>query len=159
MKHINQSAWFVIAIVVFALALMKNVSSLTFQSSKTIPLILCGFVILLGAILLIREVFFKKKLAIDSGPADVKANKVEYIRFKKYLPISLWIFGLFGGISLLGFIITTPLFVGSYMKQQGSKWGETLVTTTIFTTIFIVIFNYLLKVNLYEGLIPPLLNS
>lgn len=66
-----------------------------------------------------------------------------------------WIFGLFITIWLLGFIISLPLFVLTYMSFQSRESWLSSLSWTVFTLIFMIgLFHYILRAAWSEPSIP-----
>ncbi|HEU4343129.1 MAG TPA: hypothetical protein VFU31_16370, partial [Candidatus Binatia bacterium] len=62
--------------------------------------------------------------------------------------------GFFLGIWLLGFTVTIPLMVFSYLKiQSNESWGVSLMLTALAWLVFYFLFVRLLTLPFPEGLI------
>jgi TctA family transporter len=62
-----------------------------------------------------------------------------------------WVFGLFGGVWLVGFLIATPLYVASYLIFQArEKWRTSLLCTALIAILLFGLFHYILNVRWLE---------
>jgi hypothetical protein len=157
MKRMNQSAWSLLVIIALVLIFIHNALKLEFWVSKIVPMLVCILILILSLIAIFKEIFHKQT---SSEEINMKGKTEDEIEIRKSpLPVTIWILGYFAGIYFIGFLIATPLFVGGYMKQNGSKWSQTLVTTVIFSTLFIILFNYVLKADLYHGVLISALSG
>ena len=67
----------------------------------------------------------------------------------------VWILGLFGGIWLVGFIISIPLFVLLYLKVQAREsFKVSLVASGALALLITVVFHLVLNVPWIEGVFP-----
>lgn len=65
-----------------------------------------------------------------------------------------WLFGFFLAIWLLGFSITIPLMVFTYLKiQSNEKWGISIILTVLAWLFFYFLFVRLLTLPFPDGLI------
>ena len=66
----------------------------------------------------------------------------------------LWVIGYLGGIYLVGFLLTTPLYVFLYMVLHGAKSLRTAGIMAIATTVLIwLTFEIAFKYPLYPGIL------
>jgi hypothetical protein len=87
-------------------------------------------------------------LAVDRGVAL-------HLVVRRAANIFGWVFGLFAMIWLVGFIISSPLFIWLYLTFQArEKWWVT-ATWIVLTLVFLLgLFHYILHVPWPEGAIP-----
>jgi hypothetical protein len=65
-----------------------------------------------------------------------------------------WVFGFFGGIWLLGFLVTVPLFVWLYLTLQSrERWWVSLSTAALVMLFLVGVFHNILHVHWLEGYI------
>lgn len=96
----------------------------------------------------------------DAAPVDFQFSQEidPALAKKRTINIFGWILGFFVGIYLLGFPITIPLLVFSYLKiQSGEKWGLTLILTACAWLVFYGLFVKLLVLPFPDGVIFTLL--
>ena len=152
MKKLTGSACSLIVVIVLMLAVISLSQKLEYSASKLLPLIIGGFVLILAIIALITE--FLSGSSQDTSTERVKATTEEKDadnRRKVYLEMGGWLFGYAIAIYLFGFMISTPVFVGAYMKRHGSGWPSVVITAGIFSVIFYTVFNVALQADLYSG--------
>lgn len=93
---------------------------------------------------------------VDAAPVDFQftQNIDPALARRRTINIFSWIIGFFFGIWLLGFAITIPLLVFTYLKvQSGESWGISLVLTAGAWLVFYFLFVRLLTLPFPEGLI------
>lgn len=111
-------------------------------------------------VLAILQIFFDLKgiesKSDDAAPVDVQmAQNVEpAVAFKRTVNIFSWFFGFFIGCWLLGFSITIPIIVFSYMYFQGKEKFALAATLTVIAFIFYyALFVRLLNLPFPDGMI------
>ena len=67
--------------------------------------------------------------------------------------IAAWMGGPILGISLLGFNVTIPLFIVSYMKLNKVSWLMAVIIAGATTAFFVFGCEHFLQIRLYKGLI------
>jgi hypothetical protein len=145
-------AYFLITLL--ALSLLLVIISLTskFFSTKFLPLIFGGINSILIAVELVKE------LGSEKGSADDKAKRTERASWRGYLLAAIWFGGFLLAVYLLGFIISTALFVFFFMKTHGARWFAALTYSVLTTVAVWAVFQYVMKTNLYPGLVIRLLS-
>jgi Tripartite tricarboxylate transporter TctB family len=96
------------------------------------------------------------KQPADGAPVDFQfsTNVDPALARRRTLNIFAWILGFFVGIVLLGFTITIPLLVFSYLKfQSGESWLLSIILSVCACLIFYGLFIRLLHLPFPEGLI------
>jgi hypothetical protein len=94
------------------------------------------------------------KQPTEATPMDYQFTKeIEpAVAKRRAINIFCWIFGFFLGVWLLGFNITVPLLVFSYLKIQSSEsWGISLTLTAAAWLFFYFLFVRLLTLPFPEG--------
>ena len=90
---------------------------------------------------------------LSGRPLDAQAE-VEDHALRPQIVAMLWLVGFFAGAILVGFLITIPIYVISFMRYQGRKpLLPCAVSAVAVTTIMWIVFEVLLKYELYKGLI------
>jgi hypothetical protein len=90
----------------------------------------------------------------DAAPVDFQfsQNIDPVLAKKRTINIFAWILGFFVGIYLLGFPITIPLLVFTYLKfQSGEKWGLSIILTVGAWLAFYGLFVKLLVLPFPDG--------
>jgi hypothetical protein len=90
----------------------------------------------------------------DAAPVDFQfsQNIDPVLAKKRTINIFAWILGFFVGIYLLGFPITIPLLVFTYLKfQSGEKWGLSIILTVGAWLVFYGLFVKLLVLPFPDG--------
>ncbi|MET0502502.1 MAG: tripartite tricarboxylate transporter TctB family protein [Candidatus Binatia bacterium] len=90
----------------------------------------------------------------DAAPVDFQfsQNVDPVLAKKRTINIFAWILGFFVGIYLLGFPITIPLLVFTYLKfQSGEKWGLSIILTAGAWLVFYTLFVKLLVLPFPDG--------
>ena len=90
----------------------------------------------------------------DAAPVDFQfsQNVDPVLAKKRTINIFAWILAFFVGIYLLGFAITIPLLVFTYLKfQSGEKWGISIILTVCAWLVFYGLFVKLLVLPFPDG--------
>jgi hypothetical protein len=90
----------------------------------------------------------------DAAPVDFQfsQNLDPAVAKKRTINIFAWILAFFVGIYLLGFSITIPLLVFTYLKfQSGEKWGISIILTVGAWVVFYTLFVKLLVLPFPDG--------
>jgi hypothetical protein len=99
---------------------------------------------------------FKAKETPDGAPVDFQFTKeIDPATAKKRALVMFgWLFGFLLSIKLLGFIVSIPLMVFSYLKfQSRESWRTSIVLTVIAFIFFYMLFVKLLTLPFPEGLL------
>jgi len=98
----------------------------------------------------------ERKQKDDAAPVDFQfAQAIDpVLARKRTFNIFGWFFGFFIGIWLLGFTITIPLMVFTYLKLQSNEhWKISIVLTAVAWTFFYFLFVKLLILPFPDGLL------
>jgi hypothetical protein len=98
----------------------------------------------------------ERKQRDDAAPVDFQFTQTVEPKLAKRRAIIMfcWFFGFFFGIWLLGFPITIPLMVFSYLKiQSNEKWTISIILTVMAWVFFYFLFVRLLNLPFPDGLI------
>ncbi len=142
-----------IVIMVFALVILGLSVGAEYFRFKLIPLIVSGFVLILSAIGLRREILARDKSGTTATRDETDDGKETRESWYRYSLIGAWVVGFLLAIYLLGFITAIPLFLLSYLKTHGAKWRIAITIAVLTTAIIYGVFILGLKVYLYEGLL------
>ena len=120
------------------------------------PLTIAGFTFVLAAV----EVFLGllKKNAKETSTMDFQMSNAESLDIdeatvrKRVSVISLWIFGFFALILLVGFPVAIPLFFVIFLKLYAKeKWTLTLILAAVAWAFFYGLFIQLLHLPFEDG--------
>ena len=92
----------------------------------------------------------------DAAPVDFQftQNMDPALARRRTINIFSWIVGFFLGIWLLGFVITIPLLVFTYLKlQSGESWVLSAALTAAAWLVFYGLFVRLLTLPFPQGLV------
>jgi hypothetical protein len=112
--------------------------------------------VILAIIQVILDLKGVERKQTDAAPVDFQfsQNIDPALARQRTINIFSWIFGFFLGIWLLGFVITIPLLVFSYLKlYSGERWGLSIILTVVAWLGFYALFVRLLHLPFPEGLI------
>jgi Tripartite tricarboxylate transporter TctB family len=112
--------------------------------------------VILAIIQVILDLKGVERKQVDAAPVDFQfAQNIDpALARRRTINIFSWIFGFFLGIWLLGFVITIPLLVFSYLKlYSGERWGLSIILTAVAWLAFYALFVRLLHLPFPEGLI------
>lgn len=150
--RLKGSSYFLIFLVL--VGLFGIIQSLTFSRLQAImlPLAMSSVIFVLAVIALSRELRSERRTptAIEEEPGkEAKAS----IALRRFGSVASWVVGFALGIYLLGFLITTPVFVLAYLKKHGRGWLVSTAFAIAISALMYVMFEVGLKVPLYKGLV------
>ena len=124
--------------------------------ARTVPIILILPALAITVFRLIPNWVGLKTKTYEPLPA-AKPGVNPKVQSLKVAGMISWCFALVLGIWLLGFILSVPLFVLSYLKIHREKWPLSLTLCVLVFVFLKGFFTMVLKVHLYQGYIPELL--
>jgi len=144
-----------VSIGIMAVMLAVIISSLTMGSikSKFLPIIIAGVVLILGAIVLYREVLSGDKPEAAGKGEEKMGEEGDVVGGYGYLMPCIWVLGYFLAIYFMGFILAIPLFIFSYMTSHDINWLKSVLFAIFTTALIYGIFELALEVKLYSGLL------
>ncbi|MFH1488704.1 MAG: tripartite tricarboxylate transporter TctB family protein [Pseudomonadota bacterium] len=151
MRKITGSIFSLVVVLVLMLAAILLSLRFEYAASKLLPLTIGGTVLILTIIALVMEILAGSGQDARSEKGKTAEGEDAPNRGKVYLGMAGWIFGFALAIYVFGFMISTPVFVGAYMKRHGSGWPGVVITAGIFSVIFYIVFNVALQADLYSG--------
>ena len=99
----------------------------------------------------------ERKQQDDAAPVDFQFTQTTVepaVARWRAIVMFCWFFGFFAGIWLLGFSITIPLMVFTYLKIQSSeKWGISIILTSVAWFCFWGLFVKMLNLPFPDGMI------
>ena len=144
--RIKASSWFPILLLLIMAVAIGISSTFAFWESWLLPIIVAGFIFVLAAVQIYRELSAKERVTTVAGeePAEVKGAG--------FGSVLGWVLGLPLAIYLLGFIMATPLFLLCYLKLRRHSWAVSIATAALTTVAIYGIFELGLESDLWKGL-------
>jgi hypothetical protein len=124
--------------------------SLQYFSGKILPLVIGIAILLISLVSLFRAIANRKagpKPKTGVEPAEAEPG------LKRHLSSTYWMLGYLAGITIFGFIVSTPVFVMAYMRTHGSRWFQSALAAAITTGIIYGLFVVAFRISLYKGLL------
>lgn len=138
-----------VAIIIFVSICLTIVSSYSLLQAKIAPLLVCGLILILALVELIRELRGDQGRASDRGSPQAETMEL----YRDYLREAGWMAGFFIMIYLLGFLISIALFTAAYAKAHKAGWTIAIMVGLSMATLSYLLFSYLVDTELYPGLI------
>ncbi|MBI4317030.1 MAG: tripartite tricarboxylate transporter TctB family protein [Chloroflexi bacterium] len=156
-------ALFLIGLLLVMLAIVATSWRESSLEAKLLPIVLGSLVFVLAALELagvLRRVRARGAGVVVNQDATATVESTEVGETPGgYLKESGWVVAFFVGVYVLGFAVSTPILVFTYMRTHGGSWLQS-ATYAIGTGIFVWgLFDFLLKLNLYRGEIFTWLGS
>lgn len=144
-----------ILIVILVFSLVFGFTSLSDQSLKTklMPLILSCIIFVLTTVQLIKEVLASRQAGIEKGVKDQNIDEEAQSSLFQNVVIFAWLTGMALSIYLVGFLISIPLFVFSFLKSNGYGWLISAAHAAAAVIVAYVLFIFALQAELYPGII------
>ena len=141
--------FFLIAVAAFAIysALGWTFKAALFPLSVSIPLLILAAVQLF-------QLCHGPEETIDGATVDLdfSSDVPPEVERQRVINTFSWIVGFIVSVYLIGFPLTVPLFIFSYLKFQGDVgWLRTVVTTAITWSLFYVVFQRLVHLQFESG--------
>lgn len=156
MKSIYQVILSFLVLLFFAVCLWQATAWPT--QAKFFPLAILIPMLVVGLINFAFELtgLASKKGSSSSSAPDVQSSQADDTGYvlRRTIGTFSWIFGFFGGIWLLGFSLSIPLFVFLYLKvYSGEGWVLSLGLASAAWLLFFGLFDRLLHLPFPEGMI------
>jgi hypothetical protein len=142
------------AVFIFVFALFFCVYSLTFSQMKTklVPLAVGVITLILGGIQLGTELVKKPRKQDDNASNDTSNGSDEKDELHLYVTYFAWSVGLILGIYLLGFLVSIPIFILSFLLLHGKSLYRSALVSIITSISLYIVFVLIFKIDLYEGI-------
>ena len=150
---LRPSSYVLIGIIV--IALFFGILALTYTSLKTslFPAGVCGLIIILAGLELRKELRDKRAsqeaMEEDTSELEITAKA----ELPGYIRTFGWMVGLVAGIFLVGFLISIPIFMFSFMMVHKRGWLKSVGFAALFTGLVYILFTVALQVSLFPGII------
>jgi uncharacterized protein YqhQ len=118
-----------------------------------LPLLLSGIIFVLTAVQLGREILMGRRAGVEEEPKDQAAEEEAKSSFRQNIVIFAWLTGMALSIYLVGFLISIPLFVFSFLKTHGYGWLISAAHAAAAVVVTYVLFIFALQAELYPGII------
>ena len=134
-SKMNMHGYFLITLM--AIMLFLGIYALSYEAieTKLMPIAVCIIGIVLAANELRKELTGQEKKASDDVADDVQMDEDEptpaVSELRSYVAGFVWVIGLFLAAYLIGFLISTPLFVFVYMMTHGRTFLASFLTTVV----------------------------
>jgi hypothetical protein len=147
------------AAFILACALFFFFYALTYSHIKTklLPLAVAVITLILVGIELGSELVRKRRRqeCHESKDAGDGSDNKEDLRL--YVPYFGWSLGLILSIYLLGFLITIPGFILSFLLLHDEKFFKSALIASITSISLYVVFVSIFKIELYKGIVVKML--
>lgn len=138
---LSGKAWMSLAIMLASVGIVISALGWPFKTAL-FPMVVGIPLFILSTIQFLKSAFFAKGHSKEAT-VDFKLSEMEdkALEKRRTVNISLWIFGFFFLVLLIGFPIAVPLFVFLYMKLQGKeKWRTAIIYTFVAWASFYGLF-------------------
>ena len=143
--------WFLIIILLVMTAVIALSSGFPYWQAKLAPLTVCGLVVILGIVQLIKELVRMRAPRREKTPNQDMAEPGE--RPRAYVFEAFWMGGFIIAIYLFGMLFSVPLFGIAYMRSHGATWFMSVLIAVALVVFCVGLFTYILDMRLYEGII------
>ena len=145
----KSGSYFLFFLIIFALVFLLQSLSFDPLEAKVTGVFASTLMIGLGILQLIKDMGKPPK------PGERLPRKVEMMIFlRKSGALALWIGGFITAVYLLGFLISIPVLILSFLKSRHTSWPASLITAVVTTAVIYGLFESLLVRPLWKGLIP-----
>lgn len=156
--RLRGEAYFLIGVIVVMLVIIISALTMPAIESKLFPLMFGGVTLFLASLALSKELLLRRNQKASEAPAAAEVKDKDSGGEKKeswrgYLVHIAWVAGFILGIYLLGFVISVPLFVLSYMRYLGTRWLTVIISAVVLTLVIHFGFDIALEMELPQGLI------
>jgi len=155
MKTKGSSLFLLFTLAVGVAFLFMSLSLPSIQD-KLAPLLFSGFLIIL-AVAEGTKTFLKGGAERAERPGKRGEAPQVGLSPARVKELAAWMGGPILGICLLGFNVTIPLFILSYMKLNKEGWLKAVVIAVAATAFFVFGCEHFLQIRLYKGWLFELL--
>lgn len=153
MKKMSLTSYVLVAILLIALFFGLYALSIPNIKARVVPLIASGFVFLLTAIELAREIRDGRGNKGESLQQEQNSEAVTPDEKGRLGAIYGWMFGFFAAIYILGFPISIFLFVLLFQRLHGRGWMISLFSAVVTAGAIYLLFVVILKQELFQGIV------
>ena len=149
----RSSLYVLVVILVIAMAVIARSLAFLNVNLKVLPIIVAGFIVILSAIELMRELKESRKSKKALKPEPKEAGSEAGKELLGYVGNFGWLVAFFGLILLVGFLAGVSLFILIYLKSHRRAWPISIGTAAGMTLFIYVIFERVLEADLFRGLL------
>lgn len=148
---LQASTYFLVFLIVFAMVFIGY--SLTFPppQAKMVGLFAGSMMLVLGVIQLVIEI---RKALKSEGLPEPETVRIFWQRAGK---LTFWIGGFVLTTYLIGFLVSSPLFILAYLKTHQTRWPASIMVTIATTGLIYGLFEVLLERELWRGFLIHLI--
>ncbi len=150
--RLKYGSYFLIFLIIIAVIFLIFTLRFTRLEAQLTGILASAATIVLGIIQLLQEIKSQKEVLKAEKQPQKKAEANIFLR--RTGSLALWVGGFTIVTYVLGFLISIPLFLISFLKCQHTGWRETIITAVVVTVLTYGLFEALLVVRLWRGLIP-----
>lgn len=151
---IKGSSYFLI-VIVLTMSFVVGWSLLMMPAfeSKLLPIVFGSVILFLALIRLRIEIRGSDEPESTVTGGETSETEVVGDQLRRSLPHLAWLAGLVSGVYLLGYLISLPIFIFSYMKWLGARWFVASASAVLFPAITYLGLKFGLDVELYGGVL------
>lgn len=140
-------SFFLMFLILVGLVGIIQSLSFSYVQAKVLPLAMSSAVFVLSIIELVRD------LRRGKAPTGEKTGPGDGIGLRRFGVALSWVVGFSLGVYLLGFVISIPVFVVSYLKVHRRGWLISLAFAAIILALIYGMYEVALRAPLYKGLL------
>jgi thiamine phosphate synthase YjbQ (UPF0047 family) len=156
--RMNVHSYFLVLLMVVVLFLL--IYLFTYKDIETIfmPGAVCSICFILAGVQLRKELTAQKKKAVpeeeehEHDEEESKSMGQGKSELRSYVIGFAWVIGLYISVLLIGFLISTPLFVFVYMKTHRRTWKASIITAACMGGLLYGLV-IVLQMYLYPGIL------
>lgn len=152
MERRGNSYVYIAILAVSLFMVLWSLFMIPYFQSKLLPMIVGSIVLLLAAIGLWGEILTEREQNSPAGGEESQGLMTEET-LGGYLANLSWLVGFLVGIYLVGYLLTIPIFVLSYMKRLGTGLMVATISSLITTAFIYGVFEMALELRLHRGLL------
>ncbi len=146
----RQEVYTYLVVMAFALFFLIQTVQLKYFSSKLLPLIITGSILVMSIAGLVKAAISKGEPR-KTGIEDMSAEAGE--SWRGYAINGAWMVGYLVAITLIGFVAATAIMLLAYLKTHNRKWVPTIGFAAVTTLVVYFAFEVGMQLQLYRGLL------
>lgn len=142
-----------LGIIAVGIAIFVDALFFPHFSAKIMPAVISGLMTFLGILGVIGTLRTKKQAKPVNASSETEKSEDDNDEFqwRDYLKPAIWVTGYILAVTLIGFLIASPVFLAGYIRSHAGSWKQTIITTVITELAIYGIFIVIFKVTLFEG--------
>lgn len=149
---LKSGSYFLIFLIILAVVFLGYSLSYPLLQDKVLGVLASSVMIGAGILQLSIEIKRAKKMSETEEQPERKGETASFLR--RFGVLVLWTGGFAVASYLLGFLISVPLFLVSYLKWQRTSWWVTIIIAVVTTAAIYGFFEVLLVRPLWKGVLP-----